>query len=210
VKRLLWRLLDPLLLKMRARLEHLDRASPSTGFDAELRRFANVGSTTRLFPTARLVNASDPARLTIGEHCYVMGEISLVAPDARFRMGDFCSFGKESRVWASREVTIGNYVLIAHLVDILDNNSHSLDHRHRRADARNVFERELPLNFEHVPAAPIVIEDDVWIGAKSTILKGVTIGKGAVVAANSVVTRDVAPFTLVAGNPARVVRRLEP
>jgi len=53
-----------------------------------------------------------------------------------------------------------------------------------------------------------VIEDDVWIGFKATILKGVTIGRGSVIAAGSVVTKDVPPYTLVAGNPAQIIRSL--
>lgn len=56
------------------------------------------------------------------------------------------------------------------------------------------------------PSAPVRIDDDVWIGHGAMILKGVTVGKGAVVAARAVVTRDVPPATLVAGVPARVVR----
>lgn len=55
---------------------------------------------------------------------------------------------------------------------------------------------------------PIVIEDKAWIGFDSTILKGVTIGEGSVVGAKSVVTRNVDPYTVVAGNPAKVVRKL--
>ena len=56
---------------------------------------------------------------------------------------------------------------------------------------------------------PVAIGNNVWIGCKAIILKGVTIGEGAVVAAGSVVTKDVAPFTLVAGNPARVIREVK-
>jgi galactoside O-acetyltransferase len=52
---------------------------------------------------------------------------------------------------------------------------------------------------------PIVVGDDVWIGANATVLRGITIGRGAVVGANSVVTRDVAPFSIVGGVPARVI-----
>jgi acetyltransferase-like isoleucine patch superfamily enzyme len=61
---------------------------------------------------------------------------------------------------------------------------------------------------EHVDRKPIVIEDNVWIGERSTILKGVTIGRGSVVGCNSVVTHDVPPYCVVAGNPARIVKRL--
>ena len=61
----------------------------------------------------------------------------------------------------------------------------------------------------HVNSAPIRIEDKVWIGMDALILKGVTIGEGSVVAARSVVTKDVPPYSLVAGNPARVVKSLK-
>jgi acetyltransferase-like isoleucine patch superfamily enzyme len=61
-----------------------------------------------------------------------------------------------------------------------------------------------------VEERPVVIEDDVWIGFGSAVLKGVTIGRGAVVAAMSVVTKDVPAYTIVAGNPAREIGRSEP
>lgn len=59
-------------------------------------------------------------------------------------------------------------------------------------------------------ARPIVVENDVWIAANVVILPGVTIGEGAVVGAGSVVTKDVVPFTAVAGNPARIIKKIEP
>ena len=208
MKALFWRVADPLLLKLRSRLEHLARVHPSKAREVEARAVAKVGETTKLFDSARLVNEYDRSHLTIGERCYVMAEILLLQPDARFTMGDYCSVGEQTKIWVQSAVTIGNYVLIAHRVDIIDNNSHSLDWRDRREDARDVFERGKKLDLSRVASAPIVIEDDVWIGARSTILKGVRIGRGAIVAAASVVTRDVAPFTLVGGNPARVIKEL--
>ena len=54
---------------------------------------------------------------------------------------------------------------------------------------------------------PIVIEDDVWIGARVIILKGVTIGKGSIIGAGSVVTKDVEPYSIVGGNPAKLIRK---
>ena len=60
-----------------------------------------------------------------------------------------------------------------------------------------------------ISKAPIIIEDDVWISFNATILKGVTIGKGAVVAANAVVTKNVEPYTVVAGNPAVLIKKIE-
>ncbi|MBS0477402.1 MAG: glycosyl transferase family 2, partial [Proteobacteria bacterium] len=86
------------------------------------------------------------------------------------------------------EITIGDHCAIAPRVRIL-----SATHDYRRLD--------LPDR-----AASVTIGDHVWVGAGATILPGVTIGSGAVVAAGSVVTRDVAPFTIVAGNPARFIK----
>ena len=61
----------------------------------------------------------------------------------------------------------------------------------------------------HYPSKPVLLKNGSWVGAKTIILPGVTIGKNAVVGAGSVVTKDVAPYTLVAGNPAKVLRRIE-
>lgn len=63
--------------------------------------------------------------------------------------------------------------------------------------------------WKHAVSAPIVIEDNVWIGEYAAVLKGVTIGTGAIVASHAVVTKDVPPYTIVAGNPARVVKELD-
>ena len=89
-------------------------------------------------------------------------------------------------------VEIGANVRIAPYTIILDSDFHDLkDH------------------FSDGPAKAIIIEDDVWIATRSTILKGVRIGKGAVVATGAVVTRDVPPYTVVAGVPAKVVKKID-
>lgn len=90
-------------------------------------------------------------------------------------------------------IKIGKNCQIANQVIIMDDDFHGLENR------------DTP-----PPAEPIVIEDDVWLATRSTILKGVRIGKGAVVAAGAVVTRDVPPYALVGGVPARVIRTLTP
>jgi maltose O-acetyltransferase len=63
---------------------------------------------------------------------------------------------------------------------------------------------------DDLPSAPITIEDDAWLGFNSVVLRGVTIGAGAIVGAASVVTKDVMPFSVVAGNPARIVGESRP
>lgn len=92
------------------------------------------------------------------------------------------------------EVTIGNYVTIGANTIITDTDFHPLDpavRRIRPMDAKT---------------APVVIEDDVFIGMQSIILKGVTIGTGSVIGAGSVVTSDIPPGVIAAGNPAKVIR----
>ena len=90
-------------------------------------------------------------------------------------------------------ITVGNGVFIGPKVNLITIN-HDADPENRSATY----------------GRPIVIEDKVWIGINSTILPGVRIGYGAIVGANSVVTKDVPPMTIVAGNPARIVKKIEP
>jgi maltose O-acetyltransferase len=96
-------------------------------------------------------------------------------------------------------------VQISHSVNIHDSNSHSLSAKARFAHFEQIIFTGHPAILEDVNSAPVVIEDDVWIGFNSTILKGVTIGRGAVVGATSLVTRDVSAYTIVVGNPARAI-----
>ena len=89
-------------------------------------------------------------------------------------------------------ITVGNDVFIGPKVNLITIN-HDVD----------------PDNRSATYGRPIKIEDKVWIGINSTILPGVTLGYGAIVGANSVVTKDVPPMTVVAGNPARIIKRIE-
>lgn len=121
-----------------------------------------------------------------------------------------------SLIICHNRVVIGNHVTIAWGCTIYDHNSHSLDYRERRKDIeREIVNLRNGANFigdkdwTTVKSAPIVIEDDVWIGMNAIVLKGVTIGRGAIVGAGSVVTKDVPAWTVVAGNPAVVVKQLK-
>lgn len=107
-------------------------------------------------------------------------------------IGKDCGFTGTTLVAAER-IVIGDRVAVGANVTIIDTDFHPLDPAERQLDF---------LAGKH---APVIIEDDVFIGMHSLILKGVTIGRGSVVGAGSVVTADVAPGTIVAGNPARVV-----
>jgi len=112
--------------------------------------------------------------------------------DATIEVGEDCGFTGTTLVAADR-IAIGDRVLVGGNASIVDFDFHPLTPE-GRAEAINAG-----------AAAPIVIEDDVFVGMEALILKGVTIGEGAVVGAGAVVTQDVPPRTVVAGNPGTIV-----
>lgn len=112
----------------------------------------------------------------------------------KLKLGANVSIGKSAMIQCIGGVTVGNNVMIAHGSQII-----SAGHR--------ITEPDETMRFSGLDVAPITLEDDVWIGAGAIVLPGVTVGKGAVVAAGAVVTKDVAPFTIVAGIPAQEIRR---
>jgi len=118
-------------------------------------------------------------------------------PCPELHIGDHTSINHMVTISVECRVTIGSHCRIAGETTIFDNNSHSVFPENDRKMTRD-------------DVAPITIEDHVWIGMRSMIFKGVTIGQGAVVAAGSIVTKDVPPRTLVGGNPARVIKTLNP
>lgn len=112
----------------------------------------------------------------------------------RIQIGDDVLMSPGSRLSASDEIVIGNAVMMANGVYITDSDWHTIYDRTKR-DER---------------VTPVHIGDNVWLGDHATVLKGVTIGENSVVAARAVVTRDVPANVVVAGNPAKVVKELDP
>lgn len=164
----------------------------------------------RVFPEAVVRNLhGDPQRIRIGAGSLIRGELLVFAHAGEVAVGRDCYVGDGTRIWSSARVTIGNRVLISHGVEIHDTNSHPIDAGERHAHFRRIVESGHPREGVRITARPVVIEEDAWIGFGATILKGVTIGRGAIVAAGAVVVTDVPPFSVVAGNPARVIRRHE-
>jgi len=94
-------------------------------------------------------------------------------------------------------VTIGNDIRLAQNITLS-----GLNH--------NYTDVNLPIHVQGVSTAPIVIEDEAWIGANVVVLAGVTVGKHCIIAAGSVVTKDVPPYSVAVGNPARVLKKYNP
>ncbi|MES2390244.1 MAG: acyltransferase [Acidobacteriota bacterium] len=165
-----------------------------------------LGEGSRLYPGARVLNFQRRREaIMIGRQCHVLGRMDVLAHGGTIRLGDSCFVGEGSQIWSAAAITIGNRVLISHGVNIHDHDSHSLSAERRQVHFEQIFSQGHPNVLEDVSSAPIVIEDDAWLGFGATVLKGVRIGRGAVVGAASVVTKDVAAYAVVAGNPARVI-----
>lgn len=104
-------------------------------------------------------------------------------------------------LWCAKKITIGNNVNIGANSLILDTDSHSLDYKERQNERLFGFKDR-----SKIKTLPVVIEDDVMVGANCIILKGVTIGARSVIAAGSVVTKNIPSDCIAGGNPARVIR----
>jgi len=152
----------------------------------------------------RKLNFLSGGSLQIGGNCVIDGSIISEHPEADIKIGDNCYIGN-SYIISSLGIEIGNDVLISWGVWFYDHNSHALEWSKRALDVQNHYFGR-PKNWEHVQRNKIRIGDKAWIGFNSIILKGVTIGEGAVVAAGSVVIHDVPKWNVVGGNPARVIR----
>lgn len=150
----------------------------------------------------------EDGHINIGEDSFIRGSLEVQRPGGKISVGSKCYIGDHTRIWAAESISIGNNVLIAHNCNVFDNDTHPVDKLERRQDASNILFDGKRKNFSSLKSSPVVIENDAWIGCNSIILKGVTIGEGSIVAAGSVVTKDVPAGVVVAGNPAKVVKTL--
>ena len=143
----------------------------------------------------------------IGKHvsCYA-GCSFAVGENGRCTIGDFTLLNG-ALIMAEEKIGIGSHCLISWNVGIADSDFHPLEPTQRHIDAQALapFFKDRPAR-PKLKTAPVRIADNVWIGMNAVILKGITIGENSVVAAGSVVTKSVLPNTVVAGNPAVVVR----
>ena len=168
------------------------------------------GKQTNILHDARIINfQGNKNNINIGDFCTVRGELQINEYGGKITIGHYSSVGEYSRIWSAAEVVIGNSVHISHGVNIIDNNTHSLNSKERHNEYVEIIEKGNIKKKGNIGSAPIFIEDNVWISFNASVLKGVTIGKGAVIAANAVVTKNVAPYTMVAGNPAKFVKLID-
>jgi acetyltransferase-like isoleucine patch superfamily enzyme len=159
--------------------------------------------------TARIFNKTGArSAISIGRFTHVKGELLTFAHGGAINIGEYCYIGESTRIWSARSISIGDRVLIAHSVTILDSLTHPISAKARHEHFKHIITEGHPDRIDLGERA-VDIGDDVWIGCMSIVLRGVSLGRGAIVGAGSVVTENVPPWTLVAGNPARVLRELD-
>ena len=164
--------------------------------------------TARLTSRARIVNSqAGNENIRIAEQTVVEGELLVFRHGGQIEIGGFCYVGSGTRIWSAARVGIGNRVLISHNVNIIDSQTHPMGPRARHQHFLDIFGGREPAEAD-VGVAAIDIEDDAWIAAGATVMRGVRIGQGAIVAAAAVVTRDVPAWCIVGGNPATLIRKL--
>lgn len=174
------------------------RALIRTAFRVLLSKFyllscTRVGSLPRTWGRPRIINKGT---LILGDRVRILSTVvpsELVVRDgARLEIGDHVYINYGASISAYQSIRIGSRCTVGTYAIITDNDQHDL-----------VDLGKLP------PSKPVTLEDDVWIGDRVIILKGVTIGKKSAIGAGSVVTRDIPPYSVAAGNPARVLRQIE-
>jgi acetyltransferase-like isoleucine patch superfamily enzyme len=155
----------------------------------------------------------DKKYIEIGENCQISGDFIFEIKQGKINIGSRTFIGGGVFICVD-EIEIGNDVMFAWGCTVTDNNSHSHIWSERKDDVifwkQGVDENNIGAykDWTNVKKAKITIKNKAWIGFNSIILKGVTIGEGAIVGAGSVVTKDVPDWTIVAGNPAKIIREI--
>jgi acetyltransferase-like isoleucine patch superfamily enzyme len=164
--------------------------------------FKQFGKKSIICKNVKVIN---PSNIIIGDYTSV-GQNSILESwhhtsfdnnKGEIIIGDNCTIGEYVHITATNKITIGSGVLTGRFVLITDNS-------HGRPDGLDLDER--PSIRDVVSKGPVVIKDNVWIGDKVCIMSGLTIGKGAIIAANAVVTHDIPAYCLVAGVPAKIIK----
>lgn len=155
----------------------------------------------KLYGNAKCIFIEDDVQ--IGARCVLEAYTEFQPASQTFTphvvIGDGCKIGTDSHISSINSVILGKHVRCGRKIFITDN-AHG-------ASQRDLL--DMPPNMRPLYSkGPVIIEDNVWIGEYAAILPNVTIGQGSIVAAHAVVTKDVPPYSVVGGNPAKVIKCL--
>jgi acetyltransferase-like isoleucine patch superfamily enzyme len=166
-----------------------------------------IGKHAKIRPVDLVIGKNAKGSITLGQWTVCQAQLYSFRDRGRIEIGDYCFLGENSKVWALEKITIGHRVMVSHNCFIVDNLTHPMDPgiRHAKYLAKIGLKEKTEPDLE---PAPVVVEDDVWVGACAILLPGVRVGQGSVIGAGAVVTTGIPPRVLAVGNPARVVRSL--
>ncbi len=142
-------------------------------------------------------------RNRLASHCILTAWDSDLAGNKftpQITIGNNCNFGSYTHITAINSITIGDNVLTGRFVLITDNS-----HGKSTIEENDIH----PAHRQFYSKGPVTIEDNVWIGDKVSIMPNVCIGQGSIIAANSVVTKDIPPRSIAAGVPAKVIKTIQ-
>ena len=156
---------------------------------------AKINSSTRI----PKLSINWPHQLSIGDNCTLEDHL-IFKYDSVWKKGPNIHIGNNVFIGNNTEFNISSKILIADDC-LIASNCTFIDHNH------GLSESKVPIRLQQTKSRPITIDENVWIGANSTILIGVSIGKGAVIGAGSVVTKNIPPNEIWAGVPAKLIRK---
>ena len=168
-----------------------------------------IDVSSKFYDETIIHTGKDISKIKIGARTHIRGELLVQNYGGSISIGNNCYVGLGSKIWSGDKITICDNVLISHNCNIIDTNSHEIDHIERASRYTELVKSGPWSTKGSILTAPIYICSNVWISFNVTILKGVHIGEGAIIGANSVITKNVEPWTVVAGSPAKLIKLLE-
>lgn len=175
-----------------------------------LRNVTYTGSISELeilrHAKARPFRGSTPKDIVIGNGFRFFSGTLVSQNGGKILIGEHVKFGFNCLVGASESITIGDYSSFADNITIMDNNNHPVNPIDRAIIYQRTAYNSEFRGWKYSDSAPILIGNNVWCGSNVRICKGVTIGDGAVIAANTVVVKDVPSNSVCAGNPGKIVK----
>ena len=160
----------------------------------------NFGFESRI----NLLEGAGKDNVVLYDHSEMFGSINAIH-NGKISMGAWSKIGPGTIIEATNRIEIGKDTAIGARVTIRDNNSHPISPKYRR-NMRHTPHGSIERSSTRSISGPIIIGENVWIGENARICKGVTIGDNAIIAAGSIVTKDVPANSIAAGNPAKIVK----
>jgi len=198
IKRILRQIIPPFILKMKKRIHnHI--------YIGQLRQKATVGENTEM---EGMIDKREPGSIvTIGKDCWIQADLVTEIASSRIDIGDNVFIGSGTVFDCVEHISIADDVKIGFNSLFMDCDNHSIRYSVRKNDLADYKKNKR--DWSMAKKAPIRVDKGAWLGARVIVLKGVTIGEGAIIGAGSVVTKSIPAWTIAAGSPARVIREIQ-